>query len=135
MWRFQRPSASAPSSSLFGSTTTIVWFLLVLSPLLLSSSPGVTVSAQEAAAAAVDTCNDSEHQCYHGGTCVQAATDNGSTVELACDCSTAVDATTGQLYIGKYCQLETVSVQAETCTEENQDVFCFNGGVCNQQFP
>lgn len=81
-----------------------------------------------------DSCSDSQHVCLHGGTCQTGLLDSYQNVQTFCNCDTAVDSN-GVLYIGKYCEHPSSQVTETSCTTQNQDTFCLNGGVCNNQYP
>lgn len=80
-----------------------------------------------------DSCNDkNQHVCYHGGTCQSGGVDPYGNIEHYCDCSNAKDTVTSTPYVGKYCELATVA----TCDDPIEpNLFCFNGGVCNDKYP
>lgn len=96
-----------------------------------SCPPGYTGLRCEAA---FESCGDGQHVCYHGGRCVSGEVDDFGNVQLYCDCSAAQD-DGGVPHVGKYCQHATVSEEAENCDATNEATFCFNGGVCNAQYP
>ena len=79
-----------------------------------------------------EACGDGEHICYHGGTCESGLVDEFGNNQYYCNCDAAVDVT-GTKHVGKYCEHPIVSATA--CTTQNQNEFCFNGGVCNPQYP
>jgi hypothetical protein len=80
-----------------------------------------------------DTCGDgNQHVCYHGGDCKAGAVDAYGNAQRYCDCSNAKDSSTQRPYVGKFCELATVA----TCDDpEKPDLFCFNGGICNDKYP
>jgi hypothetical protein len=80
-----------------------------------------------------DSCNDkNQHVCYHGGTCQSGGVDQYGNIQHYCDCSNAKDTVTKSPYVGKYCELATVA----TCDDPIEpNLFCFNGGICNDKFP
>jgi hypothetical protein len=80
-----------------------------------------------------DTCGDgNQHVCFHGGECKTGAVDAYGNAQRYCDCSAAKDPSTQLPYVGKYCELATVA----TCADPNNpDLFCFNGGICNEKYP
>jgi hypothetical protein len=80
-----------------------------------------------------DSCNDkNQHVCYHGGACQSGGVDEYGNIQHYCDCSNAKDTITKTPYVGKYCELATVA----TCDDPIEpNLFCFNGGICNDKFP
>ncbi len=73
-----------------------------------------------------ETCtNQQGHECYNGGKCILGLEDRFGNEQLFCDCSKANG------FVGKYC--ETPS--KKTCKDNDEDVFCVNGGACNPDFP
>jgi hypothetical protein len=82
---------------------------------------------------AYDSCGDgNQHICYHGGECRAGAVDKYGNVQRYCDCTNAKDPATQRPYVGKYCELATVA----TCDDPDKpDLFCFNGGICNDKYP
>jgi hypothetical protein len=82
---------------------------------------------------AFDSCNDkNQHVCYHGGTCQSGGVDPFGNIQHYCDCTNAIDTVTKRPYVGKYCELATVA----TCDDPIEpNLFCFNGGICNDKFP
>ncbi len=80
-----------------------------------------------------DSCNDrNQHVCLHGGSCQSGGIDPYGNTEHYCDCRNAKDPVTQNPYVGKYCELATVP----TCDDPAEpNLFCFNGGVCNDKSP
>ena len=80
-----------------------------------------------------DSCNDqNQHVCLHGGSCQSGGIDPYGNTQHYCDCRNANDPVTQNPYVGKYCELATVS----TCDDPVEpNLFCFNGGVCNDKYP
>eukprot|EP00934_Nitzschia_sp_Nitz4_P001059 Nitzschia sp. Nitz4//scaffold165_size50357//21867//26251//NITZ4_007022-RA/size50357-exonerate_est2genome-gene-0.36-mRNA-1//-1//CDS//3329538135//1059//frame0 len=72
-----------------------------------------------------DECGD-DH-CYNGGVCVTTTVTTGGTSETTyhCDCTTATTSE-GNRYGGQYCQLPATA----SCSEDNDSLFCVNGGTC-----
>ncbi len=70
-----------------------------------------------------------ENHCFHGGTCVITTTTihEESSTEFNCDCTTAGDRF-GNRFAGDYCQ----EVSSAFCDENNDSLFCTNGGSCDR---
>ena len=84
-----------------------------------------------ACAVPYDSCADadSDHVCYHGGTCIPGQTDDLGNDQYYCDCSNAIshNGTTSTHYVGKYCEYEQESVCEDV---DDANMFCVNDGVC-----
>ncbi len=73
-----------------------------------------------------ESCSDS-HDCFHGGECLDGGSrDAFGNPQLVCDCTNA-KTTDGIRYVGKYCETPF----EKSCSAENDDLFCVNGGDCN----
>lgn len=72
-----------------------------------------------------------QHVCYHGGVCQEGAVDQFGNTLLSCNCATAMDPVTKAPFAGKYCEFATVT----TCDPNHPELFCLNGGVCNDMYP
>ena len=81
-----------------------------------------------------ESCDDSDHVCLHGGTCMSGVLDAFGNMQLYCNCAAAVD-TTGTTYVGKYCEQAIAPAIQTSCTPQNEASFCFNGGLCNDKYP
>ena len=76
-----------------------------------------------------ESCTDS-HDCFHGGQCVNGSlTDSFGNRQLFCDC-TGAQSIDGIRYVGKYCETPF----EKSCSADNLELFCVNGGDCNPNY-
>jgi len=76
--------------------------------------------------------NQPGHTCYHGGSCVPGLEDKYGNEQLFCDCSSAEK--DGVEYVGKFCETKKTHI-CNTGADEDDQVFCVNGGECNPSYP
>lgn len=77
-----------------------------------------------------ESCSNN-HDCFHGGECLEGEVrDAFGNQQLLCDCTSA-KTTDGFRYVGKYCETPF----EKSCSTENEDLFCVNGGDCNPNYP
>ena len=72
-------------------------------------------------------CPNTDHYCYHGGTCIPGLEQNVTSDQLFCECSTAQY--NGVPYVGKYCE----NAAAVKCDNAG-NYFCVNNGVCKTDY-
>lgn len=74
-----------------------------------------------------ENCNDGEHVCYNGGSCIPGLEDRYGNEQLYCNCETAIDKQNPtKQYKGKYCEQEIV-IDVGECDEGG---VCQHGGTC-----